>query len=113
MVQSNKAKVLRGSASNFIRLVLSAAISIFLPHFLVHRMSPAEYSAWVLILQLSAYVTFLDLGIQTAIGKFVAEYDARKEPWEAEKLVSSAFLLLSAASICGLSRGRMKNRKSP
>jgi O-antigen/teichoic acid export membrane protein len=102
MVQSNKAKVLRGSASNFIRLVLSAAISLFLPHFLVHRMSPAEYSAWVLILQLSAYVTFLDLGIQTAIGKFVAEYDAKKEPWEAEKLVSSAFLLLSAASICGV-----------
>jgi hypothetical protein len=39
-------------------------------------MAPAEYCAWVLILQCSAYVNLLDLGLQTATGKFVAEYNA-------------------------------------
>jgi hypothetical protein len=39
-------------------------------------MARAEYCAWVLILQCSAYVNLLDLGLQTATGKFVAEYNA-------------------------------------
>jgi O-antigen/teichoic acid export membrane protein len=73
---SHKRKVLQGSASNLVRVLLSMLVSLVLPPFLVHRMAPTEYSAWVLILQLSAYVNLLDFGLQTAIGKFVAEYDA-------------------------------------
>src|ERR1700761_9255112 len=76
---SNKRRVLQGSASNVVRLVLSMLVSLVLPPFLVHHMPPAEYSAWVLILQLSTYVGLLDLGMQTAIGKFVAEYDAAQD----------------------------------
>ena len=51
-----------------VRVMLSFLVSLVLPPFLVHRMAPTEYSAWVLILQLSAYVYLLDFGLQTAIG---------------------------------------------
>ena len=73
---SQKRKVLQGSASNMLRVLLSTLVSLVLPPFLVHRLSPPEYSAWVLILTLSAYVNLLDFGLQTAIGKFVAEHSA-------------------------------------
>ncbi len=72
----DKRRILQGSASNLTRVFLGMLISLVLPHFLVRHMGTVEYSAWVLILQLSAYVNFLDLGLQTAIGKFVAEYHA-------------------------------------
>jgi O-antigen/teichoic acid export membrane protein len=101
MVSSRKSKLLQGSASNLVRMLLSMMVSLLLPRFLVHRMTPAEYSAWFLILQLSAYVTYLDFGVQTAIGKFVAEYDALGDRSAARAMVSSAFSLLSIAAMIG------------
>ena len=99
---SRRKKVLQGSLSNLLRLVLSLAFSLYLPHFLVHHMEPAEYSAWVLILQLAAYINYLEFGIQTAVSKFVAEFDARGDRNELHRTVSSAFLLLVAGGAIGL-----------
>jgi O-antigen/teichoic acid export membrane protein len=95
---SHKRKVLQGTASNLVRVLLSMLVSLVLPPFLVHRMAPAEYSAWVLILQLSAYVNMLDFGLQTAIGKFVAEYDASGNREASHHLLSTSFTILAAAA---------------
>ncbi len=95
---SHKRKVLQGSASNLVRVLLSMLVSMVLPPFLVHRMPPAEYSAWVLILQLSAYVGLLDFGLQAAIGKYVAEYDASGEREASHHLVSTSFTILALAA---------------
>jgi O-antigen/teichoic acid export membrane protein len=95
---SQKRKVLQGSASNLLRVLLSMLVSLVLPPFLVHHMGSAEYSAWVLILQLSAYVYLLDFGLQTAIGKYVAEYDASGDRDASHHLVSTSFTLLALAA---------------
>ena len=96
---SHKRKVLQGSASNIVRVLLSMLVSLVLPPFLVHRMVPAEYSAWVLILQLSAYVALLDFGLQTAIGKFVAEYDASGNREASHGIVSTSFTILAVSAM--------------
>jgi O-antigen/teichoic acid export membrane protein len=98
---SHKRKILQGSASNMLRVLLSMLVSLLLPPFLVHRMPPAEYSAWVLILQLSAYVYLLDFGLQTAIGKFVAEYDAIDDRTTSARVLSTSFTILSIAALIG------------
>ena len=95
---SHKRKVLQGSASNLVRVLLSMLVSLVLPPFLVHRMAAPEYSAWVLILQLSAYVSLLDFGLQTAIGKYVAEHDASGDREASHHLVSTSFTILSVAA---------------
>ena len=95
---SRKRKVLQGSASNLVRVLLSMLVSLVLPPFLVHHMAPSEYSAWVLILQLSSYVNLLDFGLQTAIGKYVAEYDAGGHRDASHALVSTSFTLLALAA---------------
>src|ERR1700681_5115787 len=96
---SHRRKVLQGSASNLARVLLSMLVSLVLPPFLVHRMSAAEYSAWVLILQLSAYVALLDFGLQTAIGKFVAEYDASGNREASHGIVSTSFTILAVSAM--------------
>src|SRR3984957_3982707 len=98
---SRKRKVLQGSASNALRLFLSLLVSLVLPPFLVHRMPPAEYSAWVLILQLSNYVFLLDFGLQAAVGKFVAEYDAAGDRAASHGVVSTSFTILAGAAAIG------------
>ena len=98
---SHKRRVLQGSVSNLVRMLLSMLVSLVLPPLLVHRMAPPEYSAWVLILQLSGYVNMLDLGLQTAIGKFVAEYDAKGDREASHHLISTSFTMLTVAAAIG------------
>src|SRR5271170_8211683 len=98
---SHSRLVLRGSASNVLRLLLSMLAAMFVPPFLVRHLSQAEYSAWVLILQLSAYVNLLDLGLQTAVAKFVAEYNAIGDSEANFRLVSTSLIALLAAALVG------------
>jgi O-antigen/teichoic acid export membrane protein len=83
------------------RIALSMLVALVLPPLLVHRMQPAEYSAWVLILQTSAYISLLDLGLQTAIGKFVAEYDAVGDRLASSRTLSSSFAILCVSACLG------------
>ena len=94
---SHKRVILQGSAMSLVRVLLSMLVSLVLPPFLVHRLPPAEFSAWVLIFQLSAYVSLLDFGLQTAIGKYVAEYDARGDFEASHHVVSTSFTILAGA----------------
>jgi O-antigen/teichoic acid export membrane protein len=98
---SHKIKVLKGSASNLVRVALSMLFAFVLPRLLVHRLSPAEYSAWVLILQIGAYISLLDLGLQTAVGKLVAEYDALGDRFACSRTLSSSVSILCASAAVG------------
>lgn len=76
-------------------------VAMVLPPLLVHRMATAEYGAWVLILQTSAYINLLDLGLQTAIAKFVAQYDAAGDRTSSGRILSTSFAILSASAVIG------------
>jgi O-antigen/teichoic acid export membrane protein len=65
-------------------------------------MSTEAFGAWSLILQLSAYVGYFDFGIQTAVGRFVAHSTERKDFELRTRVVSSAFVLLSAMGFLAL-----------
>src|ERR1035438_1035966 len=98
---SHKRRILQGSASNMARIVLSMLVALVLPPLLVHRLAPAEYSAWVLILQCSVYVNLLAFGLQTGIGKFVAEYDALGGRTVGSQILSSSFAILCVSAMIG------------
>ena len=98
---SHSRKILQGSVSNTARILLSMIVALVLPPLLVHRLRPAEYAAWVLILQCSGYISLLDLGLQTAVGKFVAEHDSTDDRRSAGQVLSSSFVLLSASALIG------------
>jgi O-antigen/teichoic acid export membrane protein len=98
---SHKIKIIKGSASNLVRVALSMLLAFVLPRLLVHRLSPAEYSAWVLILQIGAYISLLDLGLQTAVGKLVAEYNALGDRFACSRTLSSSVSILCASAAVG------------
>jgi len=76
-------------------------VALVLPPLFVHRLAPTEYSVWVLILQCSAYVNLLDLGLQAAIGKFVAEYDAVGDFTGSSRILSNSFAILCVSALIG------------
>lgn len=95
-------KFLHGSASYIVRLALAFLVGLVLPPMLVRHLSQAEDSAWVLILQLGTYVNLLDLGMQTVVAKFVAEYHPTGDRDAGRRVLSSAFSVLSIAAMLGV-----------
>jgi len=69
---------------------------------LTHHLSTKTYGAWVLILQLSAYVGYLDFGVQTAVSKYIAEYEAKQDYAGCERCASVGLVIMLAASILGV-----------
>lgn len=61
---------------NVARIAVFGAVGVMLPAFLTHRLPIEEYGAWILILQVAGYIGYLDFGIQIAVSKYIAEYDA-------------------------------------
>ena len=99
---SLKRTVLKNASANLARLAASGIVALLLPPFLVRMLPTATFSTWALVLQVTAYLGFLDFGIQTAVARFVAHADELNEPEQRDGIVSSAFVLLALASAIGL-----------
>jgi len=87
--------------ASLARVAAVSLVALVLPAYLTHRLPVTTYAAWILILQLGAYVSYLDLGIQTGVSKFVAEYDARGDDEGAGRHASAGFTLMLLAGILG------------
>ena len=95
-------RIVRNAGANLVRLGAFAVVALLLPTVLVRHMVPAQYNAWVLILQMGAYVNFLDLGIQTALSKYVAEYNACRDHTSCDRVSTNALLMLLLGAALGV-----------
>lgn len=94
--------VFKNAFANVVRISTSALIALLLPPFLVRMLSSEIYNTWALVLQLSAYVAFLDFGIQTAIGRFVARTTELDDQEQRDRIVNTALMFLVVSSAIGL-----------
>jgi len=92
----------QNSLINVSRILVTGVIALILPAYLVHKLSVEMYSAWVLILQLGAFVAYLDFGIQSGISKYVAEHEARNDAEAAGVHASAGLALMSMACAGGV-----------
>ena len=91
--------VVKNAAANLIRGGATAAVAIALPHFLTSSLVPERFAAWSLILQITAYASFLDFGLQIAVARFVAQAIELEQEERQAHLVSTALILLSVAAL--------------
>lgn len=93
--------VFRNISANLARAAAVTAVAILLPSYLTHHLPVKVYAAWVLIIQLGAYVSYFDLGIQTGVSKFVAEHDSKGDPVDAGRYASAGLGLMLMAGTLG------------
>ena len=94
--------LLKNAVANLMRGSASALVALLLPPFLVRTLAPPQFAAWSLVLQLSAYAGFLDFGIQTAVGRFVAHANELRDIDLRDRIVSTAMWLLGASAALAL-----------
>ena len=63
------ATISRNIAASLARVAGISLVGLVLPAYLTHHLPVETYAAWILILQLAAYVSYFDFGIQTRAGQ--------------------------------------------
>ena len=94
--------VVKNATSNLFRLAGAGIVALLLPPFLVRMLPTETYGTWVLLLQLTMYVNYLDFGISTAVARFVAHAEELNDFEQRDGIVSTAFVMLVLAATLGL-----------
>jgi O-antigen/teichoic acid export membrane protein len=96
------ARYTRNAVASIGRLGVSTLVALALPAYLTKNLPIKTYSAWVLILQMGAYVSYLDFGVQNGVAKFVAEYEAKGDAIGANQRASAGLAIMLLMSILGV-----------
>lgn len=95
-------RIFKNAAANLGRGSTSALIALLLPAVLVRHMAPASYAVWVLALQVVSYTGYLDFGLQTAVGRYIAFANQKQDSQLRDSIFSTAFTALGGAALVGL-----------
>jgi O-antigen/teichoic acid export membrane protein len=94
----------RSVLTNWLTYLVSGVVSFFLSPFIVRHLGNSAYGIWVLLVSLTGYLGFLDLGIRGAVTRYIARFHAEGQHEQASRTVSSAsglFLVGGLLAIVG------------
>ena len=94
--------IFKNATSNIVRGGATAIVAVALPHYLAHGLTPDRFAAWSLMLQIAAYASFLDFGLQATVARSIAQALELERGDRARKVFGTAFALLSAAAIAAI-----------
>jgi len=97
----------RSILSNWIGLVVLAASTVLLTPVMIHHLGAVDYGVWVLSSSVLDYYGLLDLGMRSAMFRYVALFRGGALRDEVDRTFSSALSLVTATAILigGLSLG--------
>jgi len=96
------ARPARSILSNWMTYFLSGAVSFFLSPFIVRHLGNSAYGVWVLLVSMTGYLGFLDLGIRGAVTRYVAKFHSERNHEKSSGTVSSACALFLGAGAIAL-----------
>ncbi|RLC74017.1 MAG: hypothetical protein DRI61_17365 [Chloroflexi bacterium] len=92
-------KIIKSSLIRTINFILTAIISFFMMPFVIHSLGNRMYGLWVLIGSFLSYYGLLDLGISSAVRRFVSQALGKKNVYEVNMVVNTAVILFSLIGI--------------
>jgi len=95
-------RLLKNAFANLGRGGAAGFVAVVLPSILVRHMTPVAYGVWVLVLQAAAYINYLDFGLQTAIGRYLAYANEKCDIRQRDSIFSTAFAGLIVAAAVSL-----------
>jgi O-antigen/teichoic acid export membrane protein len=91
--------IVKNASANLIRLAGSGIVALLLPPLLARMLPKETFGTWALLLHLTLYVSYFDLGMQTAVARFVAHADELNDAHQRNGIVSTAFVALAFAAL--------------
>jgi O-antigen/teichoic acid export membrane protein len=82
--------IARNVLFNWFGVISNLAVSFFLMPFIIHRLGNVAYGVWVLAVGVMAYLGLLDLGMQSAVLRFVSKGHTQNDHQGASEAISAA-----------------------
>lgn len=92
-------KMVRGSGSQVLRMVILAGIGFFLMPFTIHRLGAEEYGIWAIAMTFIGYYSFLDLGLSGAIFTHMAYALGQEDHEEARHIYESSWCVFGGVGV--------------
>ena len=82
--------IARNVLYNWFGTIATMAVGLFLSPFIIHRLGNVAYGVWVLAIGVMAYLGLLDLGMQSAVLRFVSKGHTQNDHQGASEAISAA-----------------------
>jgi O-antigen/teichoic acid export membrane protein len=92
---------IRSSFANLVTAASNASLLLVVPAMFVRSLTGPEFAVWALVLQIAGYTGLLTLGLQDAVGRYVAYHQERGDAAAGQQFFDTAFWLLCAAAAIG------------
>lgn len=92
-------KITRNITANYFGVLAQIIIAFFLSPFLVHTLGDTQYGIWTIVAALSGYMSLLDLGIASALTRYVAKYHHTKDNLKINEIINSSLFLFLVISL--------------
>src|SRR5271170_2708111 len=96
-------RAVRNVLSNWGTYAFSFAVNFFLAPYIVRHLGQTGFGIWTLSSSLTGYLGLLDLGVRSAVTRFVSRHHAAADHEEASRIASSALFFFTTAGLLALS----------
>ncbi len=86
-------KLLRGSFAKVANLFLGIMISFYMMPYLIKHLGDRMYGLWTLVGSILGYYGLMDIGLSSAVVRFISRAVGRRDEAEIRKIVSTSFYL--------------------
>lgn len=90
--QSVHGVIVRNSLANALRYLVVFATALYITPYIIKSIGDAQYGFWALIFSILGYAGLLDMGIQMATIKLVAQYNKQGDAKQLSALCSTVLL---------------------
>ena len=91
--------LIRAAAARLTARVIASIIGIVLIPFVLGKLGSRLYGAWVLVGTLTGYYGLLDLGLSSAVSRFVSREIGRGNKAEANRYIAASFYLFCTSGV--------------
>jgi len=89
-----KKLIIRGIYFSYLHKVVAGACLFFITPIILKNLGQSTYGIWVVLYSVFGYFMMLDVGFNTAISKYTAEYMALDKKEVLNRIISSVFMVL-------------------
>ena len=92
-MDSRGSKVINGFALRTVYIILNIALAFFMMPFILHSLGDKMYGLWVLFSLFLIYISYLDVGLSSAVGRFISRAVGQEDSNGMNEIVNTAFII--------------------
>jgi len=90
-----KTPMLISAISNWLALAVNIAVGFFLTPYIIQKLGLSYYGIWALINSIVGYYGLLDLGVSSAVMRYIARYAGQNNIEAMNKVINTAIIIFT------------------